>query len=565
MSNNLTGNPNCKGYWNLDPGAILVDSSGNGQTLTDHNSCPSDNSDFMVGTGSIVPSSSGPKYLSRLDADLCSGFPFKSGETNNNFTLMFWVKPTTTGSSTVIAKWRNANGYRDFVVNVESNLLKIYHGYGNSIYTWTTNLPVALNQWSFVIIRATLQPSVTQYLSALVYNSVTGAMPEYNGNAGSFYAKTAATTVGFTIGAQEDGTAAFAGKIDCVAIFNTCNISARSALGLSRDIYTYPYPGNNFDNDSSCKSWWKFDSADIYADSKGTARLGYTYGTPSPSAFPCMMQGDQCAYTYLSSGGHFQLANNSLPAGYPLKYGDPVMKASFTLWMKQSNYLYNGVQIGVNASGYTAGAALVLDGSNPQKVLVKWGGSGGAESWDTGITIALYHTVHAALVVDGVNKTMYVRIFDQYTNTIYEWSGTANNPMVLTTLCPLNIGVQGNYDEATCWNRLLSAAEIDAVRDGVYGAIAADPPDDTVTELTCEDIISAPANEYIELACQAIPEAPAPTETNLLCEDIPSDEIASTSIELLMQPLVLAIPHACEIELVCQDINSYRSGFFLTL
>jgi hypothetical protein len=563
MANVLNTHPNCKAYWNLDPGALTIDSAAGGNTLTANNNPDTDAVDFKLGTGCLVPASS--KYMSIADANLCSGFPLKSGETNTYFTIGLWVKPTTNGNSTAFAKWMNSNGKRGICINVENNLLKVYHGYGNSVYTWTTGSAVPINQWSFIIVRASLAASSTQYLSALVYNPVTGAIPEYNANCGSYYAATAQDAP-VSIGAQGDGSSPFQGKIDGVVLFNT-SIALRELVAIAKDLYSYPFPGNDFSNDDSCKAWYPFDSPpDIFADAKSTNRLGYSYGSPSVSGFPNMQQGVTCAYTYVSSGGHFQLANNSLAAGFPLKYGDPVMKCTMTLWMRQNNALYAGGQIGVwQGTGWNYGAALALDSSNPQKILVKWGYGAGCESIDTGITIPQYHTVFACLEVDGINKTIYVRIFDQHTGVISEYSGNAVHTMALNANGALNIGVQGSYDEATFWNRLLTPEEIDAIRDGTFGLVTADPPDNTVTELTCQDLTPPPAATFVELACQDIPRQPGNTVTELACKDIPADKMGSCRIELLMQSVLLAVPHACEIELACQDINIYNSGFFLTL
>jgi hypothetical protein len=94
----------------------------------------------------------------------------------------------------------------------------------------------------------------------------------------------------------------------------------------------------------------------------------------------------------------------------------------------------------------------------------------------TSPTLAANHTYHIGLTFDGVNKILKARIYDASVGTSYNTSMTPTLPMNVDTLM-FSIGsdyysggrFSGNIDEAVVFNAIKSDADIDKIRDGIYG------------------------------------------------------------------------------------------------
>jgi len=89
----LLTDPNCVALWNFEDGALVTDSKG-GNTLTNVNGVTADTVNFKQGAASANIVLASNQKFTIADANLDSGFPAKSGETNRSFSLLGWVKPT---------------------------------------------------------------------------------------------------------------------------------------------------------------------------------------------------------------------------------------------------------------------------------------------------------------------------------------------------------------------------------------------------------------------------------------------------------------------------------------
>jgi hypothetical protein len=89
MANEWTNDTNCKAAWNMDDGALTVDSKGT-NTLTNNN-VTAETSDYKQGDacGDFDALSD---TLSITDGGLDSGFPFKNAESNTTISVCGWFK-----------------------------------------------------------------------------------------------------------------------------------------------------------------------------------------------------------------------------------------------------------------------------------------------------------------------------------------------------------------------------------------------------------------------------------------------------------------------------------------
>lgn len=103
--------------WEFDSGALTTDSVGT-NTLT-NNASVAESTDKRSGTGSADLEASSSQYFSRTDANLSSGFPGKSGETNKSFTIGCWFKAESFGEfNTLLSKYNGAANDRSWHLSV---------------------------------------------------------------------------------------------------------------------------------------------------------------------------------------------------------------------------------------------------------------------------------------------------------------------------------------------------------------------------------------------------------------------------------------------------------------
>ena len=91
MANDFSGDTNCIALWRMENGALTTDSKGT-NTLTNYGVT---NSTAVYKEGSASSYNDAlDERLNIVDANLDSGFPFKSGESNTEMSICFWFRVT---------------------------------------------------------------------------------------------------------------------------------------------------------------------------------------------------------------------------------------------------------------------------------------------------------------------------------------------------------------------------------------------------------------------------------------------------------------------------------------
>src|SRR4030067_604098 len=98
MANNFSNDADCVAVWNLESGALGVDSKG-GNTLT-NTGVVANSSLYKQGAASGDFELSESDYMSITDAALDSGFPLKSGDSNKKISACGWFRPESLPAST---------------------------------------------------------------------------------------------------------------------------------------------------------------------------------------------------------------------------------------------------------------------------------------------------------------------------------------------------------------------------------------------------------------------------------------------------------------------------------
>lgn len=146
---------NLVSLWRLNDGAITTDAAGSA-TLTNNGSTANDTDNFKEGDASVLLDGS-TKSLSITDANLPSGFPLKSTETNKIISGTMWIKPTGGLGETskyLFAKYNPVAGGRTLAVLINaSSYLSMNMGYstGSSYeYKNVMGAKVVAGQWYHV-------------------------------------------------------------------------------------------------------------------------------------------------------------------------------------------------------------------------------------------------------------------------------------------------------------------------------------------------------------------------------------------------------------------------------
>ena len=143
-------------------------------TLT-NNATVTSSADARRGSGSADLEATSSQYFSRTDADLSSGFPGKSGETNKDFTVGAWVKAESLGDAqTIMSKYNGAATNRTWHMSIrdDGGIKKAMLGLGyNSGGTEELKIHAsALSAGSWYFIAATYADATKAY-SLRVRNS----------------------------------------------------------------------------------------------------------------------------------------------------------------------------------------------------------------------------------------------------------------------------------------------------------------------------------------------------------------------------------------------------------
>ena len=154
-ANDFSGDANLAALWNLEEeSGNRVDSSGNGNTLTDINTVEF-SSDSKQGTNSSSHVSSSNEVLQIDDTDLSADFPLKNGDTNKEISVCVWVKASSMSVTMGIFSKHDTSGKRSFQLMLHSTpnfRVAIGHNNGESSETIvTTGTPVA-GRWYHIAV-----------------------------------------------------------------------------------------------------------------------------------------------------------------------------------------------------------------------------------------------------------------------------------------------------------------------------------------------------------------------------------------------------------------------------
>lgn len=223
------------GYWKLgETSGTRVDSSSNGNDLTDNNTVGSVAQDYWsTGENSADFESGNSEYLSIADAS-------QTGlDITGSYSVSVWFKAESFAGGYILAK--NYTGYGINMTSGDGGTVRVYHaGASKNFIT-----PLSLGKWTHLgVVYDTSADTVSVFI---------------NGNLAGTQDQTtdpADVSTQFCLGQRADGADYFDGILKDVAIWNTVLTPIQiKSLAMGVDLSTYAYRPDNVS--VSPTAWWK--------------------------------------------------------------------------------------------------------------------------------------------------------------------------------------------------------------------------------------------------------------------------------------------------------------------
>lgn len=231
---------------------------------------------------------------------------------------------------------------------------------------------------------------------------------------------------------------------------------------------------NIWAGDPNIISVWNFESGALVTDFCVAGNTLTAVNSPAEDVVD-YKEGTCCTSLEYASKRYFKITDANLSAGFPLKSGDAVQRISMGCWFKLTTTGGNIPAI-IGKRAAIAGLGLALY-HNAGSLRISWNATS-----LTLVTISTGIWYHAAVMADSRARTCWVRLYDSSTgiSTNYLTTPPAAD---ITLTSEWRIGAwsgtdadrtfDGKIDEVFVFNRLLSIAEIDAIRNGSYEYAAA--------------------------------------------------------------------------------------------
>ena len=234
MANDFSSDSSVKALWRFESGALTVDSIGS-NTLTASSSPPTTDSDHKEGAGSALLASANSQTFKITDANLNTGFPFKSNDATKTGSFCFWYKPTTIdGWKFLIGKSKYPAPNAAFALVDNGGTLWIEYGNGGSSWNDTnTSISFVAGHWYHIGCSIDSYGNVT----IVVWDDTTSTRYFWHNG---FILAPYITNNDFYIGDRMGPSGNYLnGRLDELVVFNRAIMSAEIDL-IRQGLYTGP-------------------------------------------------------------------------------------------------------------------------------------------------------------------------------------------------------------------------------------------------------------------------------------------------------------------------------------
>jgi len=483
-ANDFSGDPNCVALW--DPNTYLtveLDSIGNNEWVVSpivYTTAKKEGDACMKVRGDIGTYGLGlVGRMERPDADCSANTPGKNGTSNSTFSWCGWLyidNLAAAGTTVEIGGKTGFTGGKNSWEIVQAHMivdgnwksvfaLRIGYSNGGSWETIPHHTAVVAARWYYVAMT-------------------------FNGSDRSYRIRIWDDTAGAILGVDATGTATNDMNIEDAQLF-IGSMGAYPFRALIDDVLLFAdvlttdeidsCRANNYDYaaDSDCVSHWGLNTSEFPEDDVGTndwtkstsILLDRTYYKTGTEAMHLGLHD-----TYTGTYGTRIIPDASLDAGFPLKNGDTNKKISVCYWIRPATLTLNIWTVDVlikSASGKTSWTTAL--NINTAKPLMSIGYSGGT-AWEPKVAanpaVLAGRWYHVGVTYDDSDKSYRIRVWDENAATVYETTGNTTNNINVEDAKLQLVGPYGTFDgaidELVVFNDVLTAKEIDCIRQGKY-------------------------------------------------------------------------------------------------
>lgn len=235
--------------------------------------------------------------------------------------------------------------------------------------------------------------------------------------------------------------------------------------------------GNNFSSDANCSALWKFESGALTTDSKGGNTL--TNNNTVVENTSEYKEGFCSADFERNNSEYFSITDANLDAGYPLKNGDTNKKISVCGWFRLESLDTADLCIygKYNTTGKRSFLIFADAGNNKLHLYVGYNSGDSYNEYVHASVLSVGIWYHYGVTWQDSDKSYRIRMWDDNASAILgsDLTGTGINNINVED-GEVTIGSRGDpnrywdgeLDEVIVFKDILSVAEIDKIRGGVY-------------------------------------------------------------------------------------------------
>jgi hypothetical protein len=241
--------------------------------------------------------------------------------------------------------------------------------------------------------------------------------------------------------------------------------------------YGMALKGNNFASDPDCVALWRFEPDKLTVDSISTNTL--TNNNAATVDVTTYKEGVGSASFKRDYKQFLSITDMDLASGFPLKSGEANKKISVCLWFRLGIETHQFLWAKADGTG-TSLALMVESAGGDYRIYVRKGNGTGdtyETAWLTSLGLAPNQWYHVGITYNDADRSYRIRVYDASADSTLERTGVFANAISVNK-SDMAIGAlpgssvyyaDGLMDELVVFKDILTAAEIDKIRQGTYG------------------------------------------------------------------------------------------------
>jgi hypothetical protein len=242
--------------------------------------------------------------------------------------------------------------------------------------------------------------------------------------------------------------------------------------------YGTDFVWNDFTADPNCVALWQFEEPNLAKDSIGTNILT-NHGVDANTVD--FQEGAAGANFNGKDLDYFKITDVNLAANFPLKSTGNKRDISVSFWFRPETlpglaFLWAKYD---DANSKISFAVNISNDNGIRRFAIRKGASNGA-GYEQGtlysLELVLGRWYHVAATYDDTTRAYRLRVYDPVADAVHEATGIftkyitlTDAPVMLGNRSELDWPATGVMDECVVFNDVLTAAEIDKIRQGIYG------------------------------------------------------------------------------------------------